>query len=432
MTRAKNFRLPATPGWQGCAGQTDSNLTVVAGFVLRAFLVLATCLIGQGCASTAPSSAVVVGSRTAKVGEAVSMDLISNEENTRFRIRELGGPVWQEVGVGKFVPVTITVGQRYEIAAKPPGYVEKMNTLSQPLQELRFTFLIEDKEPPAAPAPPVVVSGEPQPAPPVPPGSAKIGQRWALVVGISTYHDSRIPALRYAEADAKAFHEWLISPSGGRYAPANVKLLLGKEATNVNIKDALFRWLGRAIAEDMVTIYFAGHGTPESPDKPGNLYLLPYDTDYGKIAATGFRMSEVERALREDIHARKVVVIADACHAGGIGDSFGVTRRGMKVEPGPINQGLQHLAGINDGVAVITSAGNNQLSQESERWGGGHGVFTHFLLKGLRGEADYPKDNRVTLGELTTYLSEQVRRETRNAQAPEVSGKFDPALTLGQ
>ena len=65
-------------------------------------------------------------------------------------------------------------------------------------------------------------------------------------------------------------------------------------------------------------------------------------------------------------------------------------------------------------------------------WGGGHGVFTYFLLKGLNGDADYNKDGRVTLGELIPYLSEQVRRETRNAQSPTIAGKFDPALSIGK
>lgn len=44
------------------------------------------------------------------------------------------------------------------------------------------------------------------------------GQRWAIVIGVSEYADTRIPALRYAAKDAKAFYDWLVSPDGGRYA----------------------------------------------------------------------------------------------------------------------------------------------------------------------------------------------------------------------
>jgi hypothetical protein len=258
-------------------------------------------------------------------------------------------------------------------------------------------------------------------------------RRFAVVIGISGYKDSRIPALRYAEADAKSVGDWLTSEQGGRYALADVKLLLGKDATAEAIRKAMFQWLGQALAEDVVTIYFSGHGTPASPNESQNLFLVPYDTDYEQIAATAFPMWDIETALKRFIKARRVIVIADACHAGGVGSGFADRTRSIAIEgASAVTGGIENLSKVNDGVAVITSAADNQLSLESERWGGGHGVFTYFLLKGLQGEADYNHDGKVTLGELSLYLSEQVRRETRSEQSPEVAGKFDPALTVGK
>jgi hypothetical protein len=260
-----------------------------------------------------------------------------------------------------------------------------------------------------------------------------VSQHWAVIVGVSDYHDSRIPSLRYAAADAQSFYNWLTSPDGGRYPPSRIKLLVNEQATGSNIKEALFVWLKQAIAEDMVIIFFAGHGSPDSPDTPENLFLLPCDAHYDNIATTGFPMWDIETALRRFIKAKKVVVIADACHAGGVGQSFDVARRadrGIKINR--ISSGLQNLSGIGDGVAVISAADDRQFSQEGEKWGGGHGVFTHFLLKGLKGEADYNEDKRVSLGELVPFLSEQVRRATMNAQSPIIAGKFDPALSIGR
>lgn len=265
-----------------------------------------------------------------------------------------------------------------------------------------------------------------------PPRDDGIGRRWAIVVGVSRYKDHRIPSLRYAARDAQLFHEWLTSAEGGRYSPAHTKLLLDDQATFRNIKHALFQWLGRALEEDMVTIYFSGHGTPQSPDAPQNLFLVPHDADYDHIAVTGFPMWDIETALKRFIKAKKVVVIADACHAGGVGVEFAHARRAIGVVENRISESLQSLSRVNHGVAVITSAGPSQLSREGKQWGGGHGVFTHFLLQGLKGHADYNHDQRVTLGELIPYLSEQVRRETRSTQSPEVSGKFDPALSLSR
>lgn len=260
----------------------------------------------------------------------------------------------------------------------------------------------------------------------------KRGVSWAVIVGISTYGDSQIPPLRYAAADARAFHDWIVSPDGGRYAPANVKLLIDHEATARNIKAALFEWLKGALEEDMVVIYFAGHGSPESPDSPGNLYLLAHDTQYDSLATTGFPMWDIETALKRFIRSKRVVVMADACHSGGVGQAFDVARRSSRgISVNPISSGIQSLSQTGDGICVISASGEDQFSQESQAWGGGHGVFTYFLIQGLQGNADYNQDRSVSLGELTSYLSEQVRRETKNAQSPTVAGRYDPSLTIG-
>lgn len=258
-------------------------------------------------------------------------------------------------------------------------------------------------------------------------------QRWAVVIGVSDYQDSRVPALRYASKDAESFYDWIVSPDGGRYSPQRVKLLVDDDATNNNIKQALYKWLGQAIEEDQVTIFFAGHGSPNSPDTPENLFLLPYDVNYESIESSGFPMWDIETALHRFIKAKKVTVIADACHSGGIGKPYDVVSRSNRaLQINRINSGLQDLSKIGDGVAVISASGDGELSREGEEWGGGHGVFTHFLLEGLEGDADYNSDKDVTLGELIPYLSEKVRRATRSAQSPTVSGRFDPAMSIGR
>ncbi len=259
------------------------------------------------------------------------------------------------------------------------------------------------------------------------------GVHWAVIVGISRYKDSRIPSLRYAVADATAFYKWIVSPTGAKYAPAHVKLLLEQEATAANLKEALFDWLRQALAEDTVIIYFACHGSPDSPDSGENLYLLPYDAHYDKISTTGFPMWDIETALKRFIKAKRVVVIADACHSGGVGQQFDIARRaarGLKVNS--ISAGFQSLSQIAEGICVLSASDKNQFSQEGRQWGGGHGVFTHFLIRGLDGEADYNEDQAVTMGELIPFVSQQVRRETRNAQSPTIAGRFDPTLRIAR
>jgi uncharacterized caspase-like protein len=144
-------------------------------------------------------------------------------------------------------------------------------------------------------------------------------------------------------------------------------------------------------------------------------------------------MWDVEVALKRFIKAKKVVIISDTCHAGGVGQSFDIARRGNRgLKVNPISKGLQNLSQVGDGVCIINASDDKQFSQESKKWGGGHGVFSYYLLRGLKGEADYNKDNSVTIGELIPYISEQVRRATKNAQTPTVSGNFDPELRIGK
>jgi hypothetical protein len=102
-----------------------------------------------------------------------------------------------------------------------------------------------------------------------------LAQKWAVVIGIAQYRDSRIAGLRSAAADAQAFYDWLVSQQGGGYAPSRVRLLLDSEATAQNIKNALFTWLKQALEEDMAVIYFAGHGSPESPDSSTIFFCFP-------------------------------------------------------------------------------------------------------------------------------------------------------------
>lgn len=267
----------------------------------------------------------------------------------------------------------------------------------------------------------------------VAPPSSSVGPikgRWAVVIGISKYRDAKVAPLPFAAADAKALHSWLISPTGGKYRKDRVKLLLDEKATAAALRDVFFDWLKQPIAEDMVTIFFAGHGSPESPDNLNNLYLLPHDVDYNKMGATAFPMWDIETALKRHIKARRVVIIADACHSAGVGQQFDIARRGNRgLRVVPVTKSLQTVGA---GVCILSASDTAQLSQEGKQWGGGHGVFSHYLLEGLKGKADVNKDASVTIGELVPYISEGVRRATRSAQCPQVSGKYDPAMAIGK
>jgi len=255
-----------------------------------------------------------------------------------------------------------------------------------------------------------------------------IGKRWAVVIGISNYQYSErgITPLKFAHQDANAFMDFLHSPQGGGFEPAHTILLVNEQATTRNIRSALFTFLKQAGKDDLVIIYFAGHGAPE-PGRPDNLYLVSYDTEPEDIASTAFPMWDMETALKRYIVAERVVILADACHSGGIGGEAGLRKVGSA---NMINTYLANLKKTKPGRAIITASEANQLSRESEEWDG-HGVFTYFLLKGLKGEADSDGNGIITIAEAFNYVYNKVRRATSSQQHPNIQGKFDRNLPLG-
>lgn len=248
------------------------------------------------------------------------------------------------------------------------------------------------------------------------PGSSKSTgpQRWAVIVGVSEYGNRGIPALKYADRDAEALAAFLQTPEGGGFDSDHMRVLVNKDATLSNLREAMIDFLQQAIDKDLVVIYFAGHGAPD-PTRPQNLYLLTYDTDPSRLGTTAFPMWDIQTVVSRQIAAKKVVVLSDACHSGGI--SVDVATRGLDVtSSNPINQYLAELARAKDGMVVFTASAAGEVSQEFPELG--HGVFTYYLLEGLKGAADTNNDLLVTVNEVMGYVEEQVKRKTRGAQNP--------------
>lgn len=249
----------------------------------------------------------------------------------------------------------------------------------------------------------------------------RIDKRWAVVVGVGEYQNDDIPDLEFAPADARAVKEFLESDAAGPFD--EVLYLENERATAAAMREALFVFLQQADYDDLVVIYYAGHGAPD-PGRPDNLYLMPTDSDLGSLAATAFPMWDVKTALRRQIAAERVIVIADACHSAGTAD-------GQTIGGGESN----HIAGGFQGLftpsrrLMMTAADTNEFSLEDQRWGG-HGVFTHFLLDGLKGAGDSDGNGIVTFTEAFQHVSDNVREATNGRQNPQMSGFGDVPLAI--
>ena len=249
---------------------------------------------------------------------------------------------------------------------------------------------------------------------------------WAVVVGIDRYPNIR--PLKYAVADARSFYDLLVTDN---QVPAeNVYLLLDEQATLQALRSTLgTKVKNKAGADDMVIIYFAGHGATErdtmSPDGDGlEKYLLPYGADPDDLYASALPMREVAHIFHR-IRSERLVFVADACYSGASG--------GRTVSTGGVRANLsdrfmERLAG-GKGKVIITASSANEVSVEKDELG--HGVFTYFLVSGLKGPADTDGDGIITVDEAYRYVSQKVPAATGQEQHPVKKGSVEGQLVMG-
>lgn len=246
--------------------------------------------------------------------------------------------------------------------------------------------------------------------------SMQIPRSYALVVGIAKYKNlAAQQQLQYSERDAESMYSILISPEGGNFRAENVHTLIGSKASLPSIRRELEEWLPSvAKDDDRVLVYFAGHGFVSQ----GQAYLAPYDIEPGRIAQTAYPMATVGSVFGK-IKAKWKVLLTDSCHSGAVAPDSDVQT---------INRSLIDLT---RSVFSLTASRDRERSFESPDWGGGHGIFTYYVVRGLEGEADHSRDGLVTADELGEYVRSNVREATEGKQNPTSDrSSFDPDMLL--
>jgi len=248
-------------------------------------------------------------------------------------------------------------------------------------------------------------------------GAVSIPRSYALVIGIAKYKNlPESSQLQYPNRDAEDVYTTLISAEGGQFPAENVHKLVDEKATIENIRHELEVWLPSVTKDDdRVLIYFAGHGFVSA----GTGYLAAYDVDIHNIANTAYPMKALGEQIGGKIKGKWKVLVTDACHSGAITP---------EADRAQVNQTLLDL---NKSLFSLTASRDREQSFESENWGGGHGIFTYYVVKGLEGEADTNGDGVVSADELAEYVHSNVRLATQAAQNPTSErGSFDPNMVL--
>ncbi len=211
---------------------------------------------------------------------------------------------------------------------------------------------------------------------------------YLISIGVGTYRDQQVPSRKFAAVDAEMVSNYFQSLGG--LPASNVRLLQDWKALRPDINEALLDWLPPHMNRDAVVIvYFAGLASVSST---GETFLVPYDGT-ATTTSRAYPLKDLEAALSR-LQAKQTVFLFD-----GIVSRMGPESRTKTAPPqwNPTGSSTLHVIG--------TSGLGRGLEDEQHR----HGLFTYYLLRALRGEADTNQDGDVTLGETVTYISQKVR-----------------------
>lgn len=230
----------------------------------------------------------------------------------------------------------------------------------------------------------------------------KTPQTFAMIIGVSKY--KYIRPLQFADRDAELFRDHLKSPAGGMLRDENIFLLLNEQVDNANFWAKGFQWLRAKKLQkgDRLYIYLAGHGDAIDEDQ---FFFLGYDCNpagdkNNYLVGGAIQLFNLKKKIAsETSKGVEVIFIMDACRTnelpgGAAGQSFLNTAITEK-KAGEI-------------MMLATAAGHESLEDASI--GEGHGLFTWYLVQGLKGLADSVgiTDRRVTLQEIQTYVTAKV------------------------
>ncbi|HET9377190.1 MAG TPA: HEAT repeat domain-containing protein [Chthoniobacterales bacterium] len=244
--------------------------------------------------------------------------------------------------------------------------------------------------------------------------------RLALVIGIAGYPGfPEGERLKYAGRDAEAFAAFIETPRGGSFQPQNVHLVTNSDAKRERLYQE-FDWLYETSGpNDTVYVFFAGHGMEY---RTGS-YFLPYDASKNHPDALGIQMSEFFRRVTTDIAAKQVAVFIDACHSASAGEG----QRSPSILDIQKQWGQQNDKAGQVSFGLFSSLAN-QSSWEDLDLGGGHGLFTWYLLEGMQGAAPRTAEGWITADNLLNYIKGKVEERSRakfpQIQTPYASSRF--------
>ena len=224
-----------------------------------------------------------------------------------------------------------------------------------------------------------------------------------IAIGVGAFRDVAMPARKFAAHDAEIVGGYFRRVLG--IPPQQVKVLIDNHGLKDDFIDVFERWLPKqSMSQETAYVYFSGRALVDP--ETGAVFLLPYDGS-AAVSSRMFSLARLQRALSRT-SLKQAIVILDLSLELLPGASSGRT-----ISPQWTQQETQE-----DAHRLMMIVGNSAVQEAQAYQPGQHGLFTYFLLKGLRGAADLDKNGSVLIGELCAYVHGQVENITRTQSGP--------------
>ena len=236
--------------------------------------------------------------------------------------------------------------------------------------------------------------------------------RWGVILGIENYKNvSQVP---YARRDAEFMREYFQKVLG---IPSENIYIKTDDGASLSEFNAIFNpkgWLDKNANKNEceIFIFYSGHGVPDMT--ANEAYLLPYDGNPNFPNNTGYSLQQLYSNL-SSLKAKKVTIFLDSCFSGANRNNEIILASAKPVFISP------EMPAVAPNLSVFSAAQASQIaSAYNEKQ---HGLFSYFLMKGLKGEANKDQDKKITEAELLQYLQENV-----GAMARRMGREQDPQL----
>jgi formylglycine-generating enzyme required for sulfatase activity len=264
------------------------------------------------------------------------------------------------------------------------------------------------------------------------------GKKYALLVAVDRYEKgSLLPGLPFPKRDIEDLAGLFLAAG---YNKDDV-IVMTKERgledfdlmpTAEHIRNQLGLLLDQLKPGDSVIIGLAGHGVmmlaPPHGEPQGQpqqrSFFCPMDANLARKNLDRFvSFDELYAGLAASKATTKLMLV-DACRNELLAQPEG-RPGGIAMPPPPPPPAS---------VAALFSCSEKEVSWEDAGLNGGHGVFFHYVIEGLKGQADADNNGKVSLLELTEYtqnsVSAFVRKKHATSQLPRLRGDVGPLVLL--